>query len=283
MTEGDVGMSTVGRGLGLVAIFSLALGGCSSGPTETEPPLSTSIDATTPAPEPPAPSPTEEPSAEPPATPTDEATAEETTTQEPVFYDAAFDEMWEFVDDPIGLCKLWRDGDVYERLESMGADRAAIDEYFTEQCANVGDGSRAAPFNIDTPLSGIGGWSLQITDVELDAWSVVSAENQFNDPPADGYQYALFTVEATYDGDAEPVDPYWTFDFAIVGSRGNTFDDGCGVIPSPLRDVGDMYAGATGSGNVCIAVEADQIEGGALRVSAGFRDEGVFLLLPSPN
>lgn len=124
----------------------------------------------------------------------------------------------------------------------------------------------------------IGDWELAVTSVEPDAAAVVSAENQFNDPPADGFRYVMFSVTATYVG-AESGQPASDLSWAIVGSAGNTFDDRCGVIPDDFTDGNETFPGGVVSGNVCVAVEAGQLDGATILVEGGFGDDRTFIAL----
>jgi hypothetical protein len=143
-------------------------------------------------------------------------------------------------------------------------------------------GTRDAPFPLGTEFT-IDDWRVTVVSVELDAWDVIEAENQFNDPPAEGRQFVMFRVAATYEGD-ETGNPWLDLSWAIVGSAGNTFgtsmDDNCGVIPDPLRDQGETFPGGRVEGNECVSVESSQLIGATIRVQAGFLgDDRVFVAL----
>jgi hypothetical protein len=130
-------------------------------------------------------------------------------------------------------------------------------------------GTRDNPLPPGTVIE-LADWQLTISEVTADATDLVMAENEFNDPPADGRQFLVFRVEATYEGD-DSGNPWLDFSWAVVGAGGNTFgggsmDDYCGVIPSPLDDAGEAFPGASVEGNVCFAVASDQVEGATIRV-----------------
>ena len=133
-------------------------------------------------------------------------------------------------------------------------------------------GTRDNPLEIGTRIE-MGDWTLAVTDVMLEAADAVMAENQFNDPPVDGRQFLMFSVDATYQGDDSGT-AWLDFSWAIVGSAGNTFgtgmDDYCGVIPDPLDDTGETFPGGSVSGNVCVSAESDQVEGGTIRIEESF-------------
>jgi hypothetical protein len=133
-------------------------------------------------------------------------------------------------------------------------------------------GTRDNPLDIGTTIE-MGVWVVTVADVNPDATDEVLEENQFNDPPAEGRQFVMFHVEATYEGD-DSGDPWLDFAWAIVGGAGNTFgtgmDDWCGSIPNPLDDQGETYPGGSVSGNVCVSVASDQLEGATIRIEEAF-------------
>ena len=152
------------------------------------------------------------------------------------------------------------------------ADAAADEREDASEADDVALGTRDNPLEVGTRIE-MGEWSLAVTEVDLDATERVLAENQFNDPPADGRQFVLFTVDATYEGE-ESGTAWMDFSWAVVGSQGNTFatgsDDRCGVIPEGLSDTGETFPDGNVSGNVCFSVDADQIEGGTIRIEESF-------------
>ena len=123
-----------------------------------------------------------------------------------------------------------------------------------------------------------------MTEVTLDATEQVMAKNEFNDPPVEGRQFVLFTVDATYEGE-ESGTAWLDFSWAIVGAAGNTFgtamDDYCGVIPNSLDDTGETYPGGNVSGNVCVSAESSQVEGATIRIeeALSFDDTRAFYAL----
>ena len=179
-----------------------------------------------------------------------------------------------------------------EESDGAAEDAATVDESDVDDEATTEDdpnGDDAALGTRDNPLDAgtrieMGDWTLAVTEVMLDATDEVMAANQFNDPPVDGRQFVMFSVDATYEGD-ESGTAWLDFSWAIVGAAGNTFgtgmDDYCGVIPDPLDDTGETFPGGSVSGNVCVSVESDQVEGGTIRIeeSLSFDDTRAFYAL----
>ena len=133
-------------------------------------------------------------------------------------------------------------------------------------------GTRDNPLPVGTRIE-MGDWTLAVTEVTLDATEQVMAENEFNDPPVEGRQFVLFEVDAAYGGE-ESGTAWLDFSWAIVGSAGNTFgtamEDYCGVIPDSLDNTGETYPGGNVSGNVCVSVASDQVDGATIRIEETF-------------
>lgn len=160
------------------------------------------------------------------------------------------------------------------------AEEEAEEEADAEEAADDDPlGSRESPLPLGTFVD-LGDWSVSVIDVDLDATETVRAANQFNDPPEDGEQFVLFTVEAVYEG-SESGDPMFDFRWAIVGSEGNTFRDSCGVISDRLRDQGETFPDGEVVGNVCYRVASDQLDGATIGLDQlfSFRDDRVFFAL----
>lgn len=156
-----------------------------------------------------------------------------------------------------------------EATEEEGeAEEAEEAEEAGETGEDAALGTRDNPLELGTRIE-MGDWTIAVVDVDVEATDRIMEENEYNDPPADGRTFVMFGVEATYEGD-DSGDPWLDFSWAIVGGGGNTFgtgtDDYCGSIPDPLSDQGETYPGGSVSGNECIAVPVDQLEGSTLRV-----------------
>lgn len=137
-------------------------------------------------------------------------------------------------------------------------------------------GTRDNPVPAGAPTQ-VGDWTVAMAPATTDATEVVLAENQFNSPPAEGRQFLMTEMSVTYDG-TDSQTPWASLSVKFVGTDGNTYgtgsDDYCGVIPANLSDLGEMYAGASGAGNVCVSVPSTAVDGGAWSVEESFSFSG---------
>jgi hypothetical protein len=142
-------------------------------------------------------------------------------------------------------------------------------------------GTRDNPYALGSQFE-LGDWAVTVDAVDLDAWPEIQAENQFNAPPAAGRQFVMFHVTTTYAG-TDTANAGFDLNWAVVGSLGNTFggsmDDYCGVIPEDLDNAGELFAGATAEGNVCVSVDAAQIDGATIQVEQFLADDSAYVAL----
>ena len=125
---------------------------------------------------------------------------------------------------------------------------------------SVGTGmGRNNPVAADSPIMTDTGLVVSLVSIVQDAWPLLEAENQFNDPPEEGRRFLLITLSVkNVSGGAEEVAVRET-DFKIVGSEGlllTTFRHGCGVIPDELGV--SLFEGGETTGNVCFEVGQDE-------------------------
>lgn len=145
----------------------------------------------------------------------------------------------------------------------------------TSVSGGASDGSRTAPHAHDTPVDvvfdafGDADGSVWTTTVSAprDITAAVAAENQFNEPPADGMLFVGVDVTMTLvSADVEPLSPAFGFSWEILGGATalahNQFSSGigCGVVPSALDDFDEVLVGGSLSGTVCIPVPAADLD-----------------------
>jgi hypothetical protein len=120
-----------------------------------------------------------------------------------------------------------------------------------------------AGLSFDNPLplghtgTSVGRLQSAVLAANVDAWPVIQAENQFNDPPELGKRMVLITLQATNIGQ-ESLNVSFDPSFKLVGSKGVVYDGldaYCGVIPDPLD--GELFPGGAKQGNVCVQADAD--------------------------
>jgi len=123
-------------------------------------------------------------------------------------------------------------------------------------------------------------WEVTLGKMDTDAWPEVSAENQFNEPPAEGHVYVMVPVTATYKGSTSG-SPWIDLEIAFVAADGRSFDQEFQVIPNAFSDVADLYTGGVGTGNLLFSVPADAVEGGTFAVSYMWGEPMFFAAVPA--
>lgn len=162
------------------------------------------------------------------------------------------------------------------------SEDASVDE--AEPASEEADaiGTRQNPLPVGTTAK-VGSWEVAVTEVNTNANDVVAQANTFNEPPVEGSQYVLVTVNAKYVGDESGT--FWVdMSYKFYGSGGNTFDSGgesMAVAPNPISDAGETFPDASISGNIVFEVPADQLEGGAIIMeeSLSFDDTRTFFAI----
>lgn len=149
--------------------------------------------------------------------------------------------------------------------EPAGGDAPEVEP----EVAAVDDmGTRSEPLAAGSTVT-VGDWSVTVGATNLDASAEIAAENSFNDPPSDGHAFVMVPVDLTYLGEGSDT-PWVSLSFTLVGGDGNVYDERCGVTPSSVRDISEMFNGASASGNVCAEVAESALEGAAWRITESF-------------
>ncbi len=165
---------------------------------------------------------------------------------------------------------------------SPDATEAPDSETGDDAAGDAAIGTRGNPAPIGATAV-IGDWDVTIVEVDRDAADAVLAANQFNDEPADGRSFVLWSIEAVYNGE-ESGTAWIDLNWKVVGAAGNSFgggmDDYCGVIPDSINDKGETFAGGTVTGNVCVSADTDQLDGGTILVEELFGGSRTFFAIP---
>ena len=104
---------------------------------------------------------------------------------------------------------------------------------------------------------------MQIVAIDTNAWPEVYAENRFNDPPADGYRFVMWTLEVeNVRGSSDEYERVSDVSFRLVGSNNVQYasfgsESRCGIIPDDLAE--SLYLNGTGTGNICLSIPNDEI------------------------
>ncbi|SEH73126.1 hypothetical protein SAMN04489835_3401 [Mycolicibacterium rutilum] len=134
---------------------------------------------------------------------------------------------------------------------SAGGPPPTVDRPANDESASK-PGSRTDPLRIGEPVSNKD-WTV-VLGQPREAWSLIEAENQFNDPPDPGMEFWMVPIRATYTG-SESGHPMLV-SVKFVGADNRTYSDDCGVIPNPLNQIGELYSGGVAEGNACVQVPA---------------------------
>ncbi len=165
---------------------------------------------------------------------------------------------------------------VAEETEAAAEETTEAAEEEAEEDTSASTGTRDNPAPAGSTAT-LGTYEVSLGATTANANEMVATENEFNAPPVDGRQFVLVPVNVKYIGD-ESGTPWIDLSIQFVGSGGNTYgtgtDDYCGVIPQQLMDLGEMYNGATASGNHCASVPTGEVEGGTWVVEETFSFDG---------
>ena len=120
-------------------------------------------------------------------------------------------------------------------------------------------------------------WRVTVGPAKLDATGEVLAENQFNDDPEGGFQYAMLNLDFTYIGEDSGI-PWVDLSVSFVGSDAVTYQsyDTFVVTPNSWTDINELFPGGSASGNVVIAVPTASASNGTWRVGASFFGNDLF-------
>lgn len=136
-------------------------------------------------------------------------------------------------------------------------------------------GSRENPAavgsDVGTFTSGAESVEVVVQAATWDANATVAAENQFNDPPADGMVYVIVPITVTYSG-PESMVPWLDVDVTYLAENGRSYEQAHAVIPDDLSEVADLYDGGSATGNLVFELPADQVPGGLWGVSYNWSD-----------
>ena len=140
-----------------------------------------------------------------------------------------------------------------ETTTTTSESRAAT----TTEAPLVGESSLDSPIQLGAVVQA-GSWRLRVSAITPDGTDEVMEENQFNDPPPEGNQFFIVSLEATYTGTESST--FWgDMTLKSVGDSRvayEAYDASCGVIPDDIDDSGETFPGGTITGNVCWSIQS---------------------------
>jgi hypothetical protein len=145
-----------------------------------------------------------------------------------------------------------------------------------ESTSAEGTRESPVPFGSTVTISTFEGpvWEVVANAPTLAATDQIKAANAFNADPAPGNQYAILPVSATYLGEesGRPFDLAFTY----VSPAGHSYDGAFVVMDGQLSEVDELFAGATGTGNVIIEIPIEGAEQGVWGVSYILSDDNLY-------
>ena len=118
--------------------------------------------------------------------------------------------------------------------------------------------ARENPVPFGTAARSRDGWEVVVVDVIHNATDIILAENPYNDPPQEGNQFYMVTVQAKYLGEGSSRF-HGHANLKTVGAQGIFYEYSCGVRPNPL-DTPEVFAGNAFTGNVCWEIVSTDVD-----------------------
>ena len=127
--------------------------------------------------------------------------------------------------------------------------------------------ARVSPTAVGTGADVGEGWTITVSGPATDITDAVMAENQFNEPPPDGYRFVGVNVVYAYGG-AGAGSPFEITTHAVDNTNLSLSSD-CGVAPGQIDISNDVFSGGSVTGTACFVVRSDST-GLVLYATAGF-------------
>lgn len=157
-----------------------------------------------------------------------------------------------------GKGDFFADDGVYFSLETPATPVQPMAALPGPQAGADSTPARLAPVPIATATAVGPDWVLTITGAARDITSEVLAENEFNEPPPNGFRFLGIDVTFAYNG-AGAATPSQV-SLGAVGTDNVQHSGYCGVVPGELDLYTDLFAGGTASGTVCLLVPENSDE-----------------------
>lgn len=139
------------------------------------------------------------------------------------------------------------------------------------------EGTRENPYPIGSTITQ-GDWAVTINSVNLDANAALADENLFNQPAPEGSTFIMVNVTATYNGTKADGDyPFISVEYVTAGGNTINSSDTLAVAPEYFDLTKALYAGASTTGNIALAVPTADITSGTLAVMPHMLGDKVFV------
>jgi len=121
--------------------------------------------------------------------------------------------------------------------------------------------------------SGAPVWEISLVESNLNVNDIVAAENMFNSPPPEGFQFASAKLNLKYVGNDKGF-PGSDIEVAFVSAAGTTHKefDVSAVGPREISSLNELYPGGTADGYAYVAIPTQDAASGTWRVSAFLLD-----------
>ncbi|WP_456286706.1 DUF4352 domain-containing protein [Microbacterium sp. JZ70] len=159
-------------------------------------------------------------------------------------------------------------------VEEEPAEEPAADEPVAEPAP--AEGTRENPAPLGSAVSG-DEWTVTVNSVTLGATDAVLAENMINQPPAEGEEYILVGVTATYTGQDEGMAAEVQIEYVTPDGVSIAGYDTIAVAPDALDTLATLYSGAQVTGNVVLAVPSATAASGLIAVTPGLFADTAFV------
>ncbi|MGX9346972.1 hypothetical protein [Microbacterium sp. KNMS] len=138
------------------------------------------------------------------------------------------------------------------------------------------EGTRENPAPLGSAVSG-DEWTVTVNSVTLGATDAVLAENMINQAPAEGEEYILVGVTATYTGQDEGMAAEVQIEYVTPDGVSIAGYDTIAVAPDALDTLATLYSGAQVTGNVVLAVPSATAASGLIAVTPGLFADTAFV------
>ncbi|MEZ3160465.1 DUF2510 domain-containing protein [Microbacterium sp. BWT-B31] len=158
---------------------------------------------------------------------------------------------------------------VVDNALDQSGDTVVIQEHQTDEpgddAASDSEGTRTNPVALGAVV-GDDDWQVVVNSVQFAANDAIMAENPYNQPAPDGYEFILVNITTTYVGDDSGIPALLSFGY--VTPDGVTIDwyDPVVLTPDPFPMTTELYTGGSVTGNIAFAVPSETAGQGTIAI-----------------